>query len=101
MNRYSRCVAYWESKFNPKDETLSKIGMTADEVRMAMRKYCNGTKRTLTRKPTKILSDDEEQDIKEKIKSGKYTTTQLSKMFDLERTTIFKRIQQMKKEKGE
>lgn len=39
MNRYSRCVAYWESKFNPKDETLSKIGMTADEVKRAMGKY--------------------------------------------------------------
>jgi transcriptional regulator of acetoin/glycerol metabolism len=90
-----------ESKLNHDKDgfVLDKIGMTADEVRIAMRKYCNGG--VSKRKPTKILSDDEEQDIKEKIKSGKYTTTQLSKIFDLERTTIFKRIQQMKKEKGE
>jgi transcriptional regulator of acetoin/glycerol metabolism len=100
MNRYSKCVKYWESKLNHDKEgfVLDKIGMTADEVRMAMRKYCNGITK---RKPTKVLNNEEKQDIKTKIKSGKYTTTQLSEIFDLERTTIFKRIQQMKKEKGE
>lgn len=99
MSRYSRCVQYLESKFNHNKDgfVLDKIGMTADEVRIAMRKYCNGI---VKRKPPKVLSEEEEKDIKEKIKSGKYTTTELSEIFNLERTTIFKRIQQMKKEKG-
>lgn len=100
MNRYSRCVQYLESKLNHDKDgfVLDKIGMTADEVRIAMSKYCNGITK---RKPTKVLNEEEEQDIKEKIKSGKYTTTELSEIFNLERTTIFKRIQQMKKQKGE
>lgn len=96
MSRYSRCVKYLESKLNHNKDgfALDKIGMTADEVRVAMRKYCNGI---VKRKPPKVLSEEEEKDIKEKIKSGKYTTTELSEIFDLERTTIFKRIQQIKK----
>lgn len=96
MNRYSRCVQYLESKFSHNKDgfVLDKIGMTSDEVRIAMAKYCNGI---VKRKPTKVLSDEEEKDLKDKIKSGKYTTTQLSDIFNLERTTIFKKIQQMKK----
>lgn len=41
MNRYSKCVQYLESKFNHNKDgfVLDKIGMTADEVRTAMRKY--------------------------------------------------------------
>ena len=41
MNRESSCVAYFESKFSPKQcGGLKAIGMTASEVRRAMRKYC-------------------------------------------------------------
>ena len=41
MNRESSCVAYFESKFSPKRcSGLKAIGMTAAEVRRAMRKYC-------------------------------------------------------------
>lgn len=41
MNRYSECVQYLESKFNHNNDgfVLDKIGMTADEVRIAMKKY--------------------------------------------------------------
>ena len=77
MNRESSCVAYFESKFSPKQcGGLKAIGMTASEVRRAMRKYCtqppieqptNSTPKEFAKPAFKDLSPDVKDEILDKI----------------------------------
>lgn len=98
MNRESSCVAYFESKFSPKQcGGLKAIGMTASEVRRAMRKYCtqppieqttNSTTKEFSKPAFKDLSPDVKDEILDKIIKRQGTLRSLAETYGVTLSSI-------------
>lgn len=95
MNRESSCVAYFESKFSPKQcGGLKAIGMTASEVRRAMRKYCTQPPEAKSQQSTKILptfkylSSEAKDDILNKIIKRQCTLRSLAEAYGVSLASI-------------
>ena len=96
MNRESSCVAYFESKFSPKRcSGLKAIGMTAAEVRRAMRKYCKNyqviekAQTSHIQQPTFLtLPPDVKDEILEKIIKRQGTLRSLAETYGVSLASI-------------